>query len=207
MEVSNFSSMAKLARPQGKCKKLPFWFPATQINSSISLTFALDAADLLFSWSLLLFFSVHIAWWYLYMVRREQGKFVQQNTPRAVETTHLQTTGSEPDENVSLFYDSIMKLSVRNMQSWGCIGWWLTVTQFCVGTHVTARVYSQPPLVQMFRLTRHESFRFDIQLQSHSGIYHHFDDFLFSFRLLQKKKIPLARVTLLMQGSVFHLHQ
>lgn len=89
------------------------------------------------------------------MVRSEQGKF--GSTLPAVDMTHLQTSGSEPDENVSLFYDRIMKLSVCNMRSWGCIGWWLTVTEFCVGTHVTARVYSQLPLVQRVRLTRRVS--------------------------------------------------
>lgn len=109
--------------------------------------------------------------------------------------THLQTSGSEPDENVSLFYDRIMKLSVGNMQSWGCIGWWLTVTEFCVGTHVTARVYSQLPLVQRVRLTRrvsHSDVTFNF---SHiSAIFPRFDDFLFGFRLFRKKKILSHRI-------------
>lgn len=130
------------------------------------------------------------------------------STLPAVDMTHLQTSGSEPDENVSLFYDRIMKLSVRNMQSWGCIGWWLTVTEYCVGTHVTARVYSQLPLVQRVRLTRRVSHS-DVTINfSHiSAIFPPFWWFSLRFQTFSKKENPLAPVTALTQVSFFHLHQ
>lgn len=141
------------------------------------------------------------------MVRSEQGKFGQQHPPSC--------GNDSPADNWVWDSRECLLILLQDNEAFSAQYAVMRLYWLMINCNRVLRgdardrtcLLSTPPCTKGQTDETHESFRRDIQLQSHFGNYPPFWWFSLRFQPFQKKKITLAPVTTLTQVLFFHLHQ